>query len=288
MGKDVKSVTVKELCSQVGISRQGFYKAHREKIRQDLNELEIVEMVKLERFKHPMMGGRKLHSKLKSLLFNAGIEIGRDRFFKVLKKHNLLIKRRIRYCKTTNSNHSFRKYNNLIKDIEIIKPNQVWVSDLTYISTREGFLYLSLITDAYSRKIVGYEVNDTLESIGCEKALNKALKQLSFGERPIHHSDQGIQYCSKIYTNKLKSRNMLISMTEENHCYENAQAERVNGILKTEYYLGLKFDNKLLARRSCKQAIYLYNSDRPHLSLNMKTPSMVHSNFKARSIKELN
>ena len=230
------------------------------------------------------MGGRKLLYCLQNDMFLEGISIGRDRFFSLLRTHNLLVKRRCNRYKTTNSDHSFRVYSNLIKDREISHPHQVWVSDLTYIRTYEGFLYLSLITDAYSRKIVGYEVNDTLESIGCEKALDKALKQLPFDRNPIHHSDRGIQYCCKSYVKKLRKRRLTISMTEENHCYENAQAERVNGILKTEYYLNNKFLNKSTAKEACKQAIHLYNTDRPHLSLNMKVPEMVHNGYLENSI----
>ena len=201
-----------------------------------------------------------------------------------MKKHKLLIKRRARYARTTNSNHNFQKYTNLIKELIITSPNQVWVSDLTYLRTVKGFIYLSLITDAYSRRIVGYEVNDTLEAIGCKKALDKALRDLPSDKHPIHHSDRGIQYCSNLYTKKLKSNKMSISMTEENHCYENALAERVNGILKNEYNLGLRFADKYLARKACKQAIDLYNSDRPHFPLNLQTPDMVH--FENSQLKE--
>lgn len=247
-----------------------------------------MDHVSKERQKHPKMGGRKLHIKLKTILITEGIDIGRDRFFDVLRHHGLLIKRCRKYCKTTNSLHKFYKYKNLIKDMEIRMPNQVWVSDITYIRTTEGFLYLSLITDAYSRKIVGYEVNDTLESIGCEKALDKALKELPMGEHPIHHSDRGIQYCCNEYIKKLRKHNLRISMTEENHCYENALAERVNGILKGEYYLGNKFPSKEIAKRACKQAIYLYNTDRPHISLNMQVPEMVHMRLETMSLVGVN
>jgi len=281
-------LSVKKLCENVGISRQGFYKSIRARQHREFNEFRILETVMVERLKHPKMGCRKLYSKLKSLWISEGIEIGRDRFFDLLGRHDLLIKRRRNYCKTTNSKHSFRVYKNLIKDKEVMRPHQIWVSDLTYIKTYEGFLYLSLITDAYSRKIVGYEINKTLEASGCERALDMAIKQLPSGERPIHHSDQGIQYCCKEYIKKLKRKNFLISMTEENHCYENSKAERVNGILKDEYYLGSKFINKTIARAACKQAIYLYNTDRPHLSLHMRTPEMVHSNPTSTFPLELN
>jgi transposase InsO family protein len=222
------------------------------------------------------MGGRKLYFKLKGLFEIEGIKISRDRFFNVLRQHKLLIKRRRNYCRTTNSNHRFRVYDNLVKDKPIIRANQVWVSDLTYIDTREGYLYLSLITDAYSRKIIGYEISDSLQATGCLRALNMALKQRSLNDTTIHHSDRGIQYCSHAYIEKLSANDLQISMTEENHCYENALAERLNGILKTEYWLGKKFSNKYIAITTCKQAIRLYNTDRPHLALNLKTPEMAH------------
>jgi len=226
------------------------------------------------------MGCRKLHHELSADMLKLGVFIGRDRFFELLKRNDLLIKRRRKYTRTTDSNHPFRKYPNLFKDMEWECPNQAWVSDITYINSREGTLYLSLITDAYSRKIVGYEVNDTLESVGCVKALKRAMKQLSPRERPLHHSDRGIQYCSHSYTSLLLDRGLSISMTEDNHCYENAMAERVNGILKHEYALKEKFPNKQFARKACKQAIDLYNTGRPHLALNMRYPEQVHQEGK--------
>ncbi len=178
--------------------------------------------------------------------------------------------------KTTNSHHRFYKYKNIIKDMEINKPNQVWVSDITYIRTLKGFCYLALITDVYSRKIIGYDLSDSLELAGCVRALQKALKQPGKRTPQVHHSDRGIQYCSNVYTNILINNNIKISMTQENHCYENAIAERLNGILKDEFYLDQTFDSLLHARRAAKNAINLYNSIRLHLSLNFKTPEMVY------------
>lgn len=288
MSIGANKVMISSLCKRLKISRQAFYKGSRKRKRQKIEEIKIVNYVSKERQKHSKMGGRKLLVKLRNRFILGDIDIGRDRFFDVLRHHGLLIKRRRKYCKTTNSLHEFYKYKNLIKDMEIKRPNEVWVSDITYIKTYEGFLYLSLITDAYSRKIVGYEVNDTLESIGCEKALDKALKQLPRGEHPIHHSDRGIQYCCNEYVKKLRKHKLSISMTEENHCYENAQAERVNGILKGEYYLGDKFLSKEIAKRACRQAIYLYNTDRPHMSLNMQVPEMVHMGLETMSLVGVN
>jgi len=179
-------------------------------------------------------------------------------------------------ARTTNSYHRFHKYNNIIKDLEVTRSNQVWVSDITYIRTIKGFCYLALITGMYSRKIVGYDIRNSLELKGCERALNKALYQASDTTGLIHHSNRGIQYCSNVYTQILKRNNIRISMTEENHCYENAIAERVNGILKDEFYLDQTFDSLQHAKRATKNAINLYNEIRLHLSLDYKTPNMVY------------
>lgn len=178
--------------------------------------------------------------------------------------------------RTTNSLHRFYKYKNIIKDIEVTRTNQVWVSDITYIRTIKGFCYLALITDMYSRKIVGYDISNSLELKGCERALNKALYQTKNINELIHHSDRGIQYCSNVYTQILKRNKIDISMTEENHCYENAIAERVNGILKDEFYLDQTFDSLQQAKKAAENAINLYNKIRLHLSLDYKTPNMVY------------
>ena len=188
----------------------------------------------------------------------------------------MLIHRKKYTARTTNSLHRFYKYKNIIKDIQITKPNQVWVSDITYIRTIKGFCYLALITDMYSRKIVGYDLSDSLELAGCVRALQKALKQPGKRSPQIHHSDRGIQYCSNVYTQILIRKNIKISMTEENHCYENALAERVNGILKDEFYLDQTFNSIQHAKRATKNAINLYNEIRLHLSLDFKTPNYVH------------
>ena len=265
------------MCRYLKISSQAYYRNYQYRKKLELEEDKILSFVRRERSKNPKLGVRKLYIKFRSYYSSEEIKLGRDKFFELLRKHDLLIKRRRRYCRTTNSNHSFKVYKNLIKDRAATAPHQVWVSDITYINTHEGFLYLSLITDGYSRKIVGYEVNDTLEATGCLRALDKAINQLSSNRYPIHHSDRGSQYCSYQYTKRLFDRDLSISMTEENHCYENAKAERVNGILKDEYFLDIKFKSKSIARRACKEAIYYYNTDRPHLSLGMKTPEMVHN-----------
>jgi len=204
------------------------------------------------------------------------LKVRRDTLFNVLRGHKMLTLRKKYSARTTNSYHMFYKYNNIIKDVEIKRPNQVWASDITYIRTVKGFCYLALITDMYSRKIVGYDLSDSLELKGCVRAINKALYQAKAVKGLIHHSDRGIQYCSNIYTQILKRKKIDISMTEENHCYENAMAERVNGILKDEFYLDQVFTDTTHAKRAAKNAIKLYNEIRLHLSLDYKTPNMVH------------
>lgn len=206
------------------------------------------------------------------------LKVGRDTLFNVLRNNNMLTLRKKYSARTTNSYHRFYKYKNIIKEVEVNKPNQVWASDITYIRTVKGFCYLALITDMYSRKIVGYDLSDSLELGGCVRALNKAVYQAKNINGLIHHSDRGIQYCSNIYTQILKRKKIDISMTEENHCYENALAERVNGILKDEFYMDQTFINTAHAKRAVKSAIKLYNEIRLHLSLDFKTPNMVYNN----------
>jgi putative transposase len=219
---------------------------------------------------------RKLEKSLDNQFNKANLKVGRDTLFNVLRKHNMLTLRKKYSSRTTNSLHRFYKYKNIIKDVEVTRPNQVWASDITYIRTVKGFCYLALITDMYSRKIVGHDLSDSLELNGCVRALQKALYQAKSFKGLIHHSDRGIQYCSNVYTLILKRNKIDISMTEENHCYENALAERVNGILKDEFYLDQTFTNIAHAKRATKNAINLYNKVRLHLSLDFKTPNMVY------------
>jgi transposase InsO family protein len=189
-----------------------------------------------------------------------------------MRDEGLLIKRRRKYVRTTNSDHGFKTYDNKIKGLEITKPNQVWVSDITYISSQEGFMYLALTTDLYSRKIVGFDISDSLEAEGCRRALKRALSRLTDTKGIIHHSDRGIQYCCREYIKTLKNNKMEISMAAKGDCYENAVAERVNGILKQEYDLGGRFISKSVAIKATNEAINLYNTRRLHSSINFQTP----------------
>jgi transposase InsO family protein len=273
-------ISTAALCKKTGMSRQNFYKGRKQRDRYKVDAALIVELVRAERAIQPRLGGKKLYVLLKPKLQEAGIEVGRDRFFKVLAEKGLLLEPLPKAPRTTNSRHSLPVFRNLVTEMELSGPNQAWVSDITYIRTDEGFLYLSLITDAWSRKIVGYHAGDTLETEGCLRALERAVKELVEGMFPVHHSDRGCQYCSHVYTGRLRDYGLGISMTDKMHCYENAKAERVNGILKQEYYLGGCFRTKKQAVEAVEQAVCLYNTRRPHLALKYKTPETVHRELK--------
>ena len=274
-GKE-EGLSIRRLCGRVGMSRQNYYVARRYRQRRQIDEELVVKLVQTERQVQPRLGTRKLLYLLRPEWEKAGVSLGRDRFFNLLNDRKLLVDRKRAGPKTTNSRHSLPVFHNLIRDKEVTAPHQVWVSDLTYVRTEEGFLFASLITDMYSRKIVGGYIGDSLESIGCQKALEAALEQLPTGRFPIHHSDRGCQYCCHEYVERLQKRGLSISMTEEAHCYENAVAERVNGILKQEYELDATFRTQEQAREAFEQALRLYNERRPHLKLNYKTPSEAH------------
>jgi transposase InsO family protein len=213
---------------------------------------------------------------LRKPLKEANVEMGRDRLLGVLRREGLLVARKPRTKRTTQSRHSLPVFRNLVKENPPQGPNEVWVSDLTYVRTAEGFLYAAVIMDAWSRKLVGMHVGDSLESVGCQSALSEALKALPAGKHPIHHSDRGCQYCCHDYVAMLRVAGMAASMTEENHCYENAQAERVIGILKGEYELDQTFNSKAQARAAIGQARQLYNERRPHFALNLQVPAERH------------
>jgi transposase InsO family protein len=269
--------SVQQVCSCLRLNRDAYYKSKVRIAKRKTEEDKVISLVKKEREMQPRVGTIKLHEHLTSDFRKVEVKVGRDRLFDVLRSNDMLVRRKKASFKTTNSYHHFHKYNNLIKDLKITAPNQVWVSDITYIRTVKGFCYLALITDLYSRKIVGYDVSDSLELAGCLRALQKALANSKPAAGLVHHSDRGIQYCSKQYVTKLKKRKIRISMTEENHCYENAVAERVNGILKDEFYLDQCFVSTSHAKKATKCAIEIYNNKRLHLSLGLKTPESVYN-----------
>jgi transposase InsO family protein len=266
------------ICNGFDLHRDAYYKYLVRYGKRKLAEKEVIKLVKEERIIQPRVGTRKLHKELHRAFIKNGLKVGESRLFEILRTNKMLVKRKKTSCKTTDSYHRFYKHKNLIKDLKIYAPNQVWVSDITYIRTVKGFCYLALITDLYSRKIVGYDISDSLELIGCIRALKMAVARARPAPGLIHHSDRGIQYCSNLYVAELKKRNFKISMTEQNHCYENAVAERVNGILKDEFYLDQCFFNTKGAKRATQSAIDIYNYKRLHLSLDFQTPNTVFEN----------
>lgn len=268
--------TIDAICDAFSLKRDAYYKFHKRSVIKERAEKDVVDLVRKSRRTLPREGTRKLMKSLNNDFEKQHLKIGRDRLFHILRENGLLIRRKKYSSRTTNSHHRFYKYGNIIKDLKINGPNQVWASDITYIRTIDGFCYLALITDMYSRKIVGFDLSDSLELNGCVRALNKAIYNAKNIKQLIHHSDRGIQYCSNIYTRILKRKKIEISMTEENHCYENAMAERVNGILKDEFYLDQTFTSVVHAKKATKNAIKLYNNKRLHLSLDYRTPNYVH------------
>jgi transposase InsO family protein len=258
------------------MTRQNYYKRRGRRGRREVDEELVVSLVCQERKVQPCLGGRKLFHLVQAELAEAGVRMGRDRFFDVLRGRRLLIERSRRGVRTTDSRHSFRVYGNLLKELALVRPHQALVSDITYIRTDEGFLYLCLVMDAFSRAIVGFDCSDSLEREGAMRALAQALAQLPSGNVAIHHSDRGSQYCCQDYVALLEAAHVSISMTQENHCYENGRAERLNGILKQEYGLGGGFGSKSWAQAAVAQAVALYNYRRPHQALGYAVPMAVH------------
>ncbi len=249
------------------ISRQAVYQKRLRDTRTQAQVLDLLPRVRTLRQLMPRVGTRKL---LKHL-GDAGI--GRDKLFEILRKHGLLVKRRRRYAITTDSAHGLPVYPNLMGEAVVDGPNRVWVADQTYIRLQHGFCYLSLLTDLCTRKIVGYDVDPTLEARGPLKALEMAFSSALDTEGLIHHSDQGKQYASLVYTGLLKERGCRISMSARRRPDQNAVAERVNGILKTEFYLDATFHTIDEVRKAVAQSIYIYNNVRLHTSLGMVTPN---------------
>jgi transposase InsO family protein len=258
-------------------SRQSYYQGIlRRKQHKDHGQV-LMDLVGPIRRLMPRIGGRKLHFMLQEKMKEKSLKIGRDRFFHWLRVHDLLVARKRSYVRTTQSNHRFWIHQNLTKNLAVQKPMQLWVSDITYLRTVEGFCYLALITDAYSRKIVGYDVSDSMELSGCLRALRCAMQTACSLNELIHHSDRGLQYCSDQYTRLLKEKGIKISMATAGDCYENALAERVNGILKDEFNLDTTFKTKAQAIRATHESVYIYNQHRPHWSIDLQTPNERHA-----------
>ena len=258
-----------------GISRQAIYQGQIRSERR-AKELALVKpLVNEIRRKMPRLGTRKLYYLLQEDFKRSGIKVGRDCLFKYLRSENMLVRPAKSYTKTTYSKHWLKKYPNLMKDVVPTRPEEYFVSDITYIKSNQRTHYLSLVTDAFSRKIMGYQLSDDMSSENVVKALEMAVSKRKTMLPLIHHSDRGLQYCSATYQSGLKINGIKPSMTDGYDCYQNAMAERINGILKHEFLINRCNTGKEL-ELLIKESINTYNNDRPHLSLQMKTPNFIH------------
>lgn len=261
----------------IGIHRQVYYKRIKRRRERLALVSNVVDLVQKIRMKMPRIGTRKLYFLLKHDLKR--LKVGRDKLFKILKSNGLLIRPKRQYHVTTNSYHRFKKHKNIVEHIEVNRPEQVWVSDITYLGNRDNPIYLALVTDAYSKKVMGYDVSDSLNTQGTIRALKMALKnrkQETLGQSLIHHSDRGFQYCSDIYQCILKKYNIKCSMTEKYDPYQNAVAERINGILKQEFIINRKNKKLDIMKKLVKNSIEIYNEIRPHFSNYYLTPNKMH------------
>lgn len=271
-----------KLCGWFGITRQAYYQNSWRAMDVSIEEDLILNEVQRIRKNHPRMGTRKIYEVLHPFMLKHQIKMGRDALFNLLSVNNLLVRKRKRKVHTTQSFHWLRKYPNLIKDWVPDSPNQLWVSDITYWKIKSGYVYISFITDAFSHKVVGYHVAETLASIETIQALKMALSGLIMGpERHfqlVHHSDRGIQYCAHEYVNLLNKYSIKISMTESGDPLENPIAERINGIIKEEYLQDYSIKDIKHARKILDDAVRLYNYERPHNSIGNLFPDQVHEN----------
>lgn len=268
------------LAGLFGYSRQSYYNRNdNEDFAENAIEPLIIEKAQDYRKDNPGLGCAKLYLIIKKSFESTGCMPGRDAFIELLRSNGLMVQiKRRRHYKTTDSSHHYHKYDNLIKEIVPSRPNEIWVSDITYVETEEGVCYLSLITDAYSRKIVGWAVGPTLETIYPLQALRMALDGIDeeTASKLIHHSDRGCQYCSSAYVHELKRRRISISMTQSGDPLENAIAERANGIIKTEWLYKMKITTREECIRELERIILFYNTERPHRSIGMQTPEAAH------------
>lgn len=272
-----------------GVSRQVYYRSEKRRIRKQDLSAEIIGLVMDVRMKMPRIGGRKLYHILKESL--EALSVGRDKLFQILKANHLLVKPKRSYHITTNSHHRFRKHKDLTIDMKVSRPEQLWVSDITYLGNRKQPCYLALVTDAYSKKIVGYDVSNSLSMEGSVRALKMAIsKRIYKKDMLIHHSDRGLQYCCDEYQQTLIKNNINCSMTESYDPYRNAVAERVNGILKQEFIVireGVKLSEM---KKMVSESVNIYNNIRPHHACFMNTPKYMHrqSKIEIRTYKRKN
>lgn len=266
-----------------GYSKQAYYKHQQCRLKWQTDRQAALSLTNQLRYKLPRLGGRKVHYMLKEDFKKRQLKIGRDKLFSILREEGMLIAPRRSYTKTTNSKHWMRKYPNTVKETFIHRPEQVWVADITYLRTMNGFNYLHLITDAYSKQVMGYKVSKSMNADDTAQALRMAIKSRKYPLMPlVHHSDRGLQYCSETYTKLLRENSISISMTEQSDPYENAVAERINGILKDEFSLNEFFEDREQLKHQVKESIELYNNLRPHLSNHMLTPNDMHKQDKLK------
>jgi len=259
-------------------SRQAFYKRKRRDQLIAKQEARVIQLAKQVRINQYRVGTGKLYDDIKPFLVKENIKMGRDKVHNCLKKNDLTIKPKKKYKTTTDSNHHFRRHKNRIKDLDINRPELVLVNDITYIKIRNKYAYLFLVTDAYSKKIMGWTINYTMKVKDAKKAISMAHRNRRFKNQLFHHSDRGIQYCNPSYIKYIEKKGMIPSMTEELHVYENAVAERVNGILKDEFDINCGFASLKEARAVIAHSIHIYNNKRRHYSLHKLTPNFVHFN----------
>ena len=275
----MQGLSISRACQYMGMSRQAYYQGRQRHTQCMERAQTVVQLVRQQRMRQPRVGTRKLHHMLREPLQEAGIKMGRDTLFDVLRNARLLVPHRRAYHKTTDSHHRFRRHPNLLKvgegQVQATGSEQVWVADITYLPTAGKFVYLSLVTDAYSRKIVGWHVHESLQTEEVAQAMKMALRSRQTRQRLVHHSDRGIQYCATHYQELHQRHGVTCSMTDGYDCYQNALAERVNGILKTELLLHRPAD-LAQARRMVAESVQIYNHERVHTSLKMQTPDAMH------------
>ena len=273
-------MSINKSCKLLGHARSTFFEVRKNRQikieKEKLLEQYVLAKVAEIRKEMPRIGGKKLYFLINQDTQRQQFKFGEQRFFDILNKYNLLVKKRKKYVRTTDSKLWRGQFDNLLEGISINRPEQVWVSDITYFRTQEGFIYGHLITDAYSKKLVGAVVADNMKATTTLLALKMALKNRQYNKPLIHHSDRGFQYLSKVYTSYLKKNKILISVTQNGSPYDNPVAERVNGILKDEFNLGRTLKNIHQAKEILEKAMHIYNEKRPHWSNHLLTPNQMH------------
>ena len=269
-----------------GISKQAYYqRMEADRHKEEVHTL-VLDNVAQIRKKMPQTGTRKLFETLQPVLKQRNIKMGRDALFDLLRYKGLLVRKTKRFHITTDSNHFYYTSPNLLKDMEVTHAEQVFVNDITYIKTDEGYAYLALVTDAYSKKIMGWSFDDNMKVSMVKQALTMAHSNCIFNhDTIIHHSDRGKQYCCPDYTEFAGKRGFIMSTTQQSDPYENAIAERINGILKYEFGLRKTIASIKIARKMIKEAVDIYNNDRLHWSLELKTPQQVHKSYNQQKYK---